>query len=154
AVLRQDVDYSALPKETPGGIVRLLHRCLERDPKSRLHDIADARLEIEESLRAPARETEAKTAVPTRRSRMLSWIPWLVAAASVVAAVPLVRRAPAPSGDLARLAIDLPENIRLDSSVGDQVQILAISPDGRRVAFRAEGPGEHRIFIRDLTRES
>src|SRR5262249_32938768 len=79
---------------------------------------------------------------------------WLVAAGSVVAALALVRRAPAPSGDLARLAIDLPENIRLDSSVGDQVQILAISPDGRRVAFRAEGPGEHRIFIRDLTRES
>ena len=53
AVLRQDLDFAALPGETPDGIVRLLHRCPERDPKSWLHDIADARLEIEESLRTP-----------------------------------------------------------------------------------------------------
>src|SRR5262249_58514524 len=54
AVLRHDVDYAALPKETPGGVVRLLRRCLERDPRNRLHDVADARLELDEALRPPA----------------------------------------------------------------------------------------------------
>src|SRR5438874_666749 len=46
AVLRMDVDWSALPPETPAPIRRLLRRCLERDRKNRLPDIAVARLEI------------------------------------------------------------------------------------------------------------
>jgi Tol biopolymer transport system component len=156
AVLRQDVNFDALPKETPAGVVRLLHRCLERDPKSRLHDIADARLEIEESLRAPAREPEPKAAARSARARALSWIPWLVAAAAVLGALALAvsRRTPAPAGDPVRLAVDLPESLRLDANVGDQVQILAISPDGRRIAIRAEGADEHRIFLRELSRQS
>src|SRR5262249_24810667 len=58
AVLRQELDFAMLPRETPSGVIRLLHRCLERDPRSRLHDIADARLEIEEPLRAPAQRDE------------------------------------------------------------------------------------------------
>jgi serine/threonine-protein kinase len=157
AVLRQDVDYAALPGETPAGIVRLLHRCLERDSKSRLHDIADARLEIEEALRAPARVPEATAAAKPPRPRAVSRVPWAIAAASVAAlALVLLRRpsAPVPSGDLARLVVDLPEKIRPDPSVGDQVQILAISPDGRRIAFRGESANDHRIFLRDLSRES
>ena len=31
----------------------LLHRCLQKDPRERLHDIADARIEIGESLGQP-----------------------------------------------------------------------------------------------------
>ena len=154
AVLRQDLDFAALPEGTPDGVVRLLHRSLERDPKSRLHDIADARLEIEESLRAPARRVESKTAAPPSRSRALQWIPWLIAAAALVAAVVLVRRKPALIEDLVRLSVDLPENRTLDASVGDQAQILAISPDGRRIAFQVKGGEERRIYVRDLSRES
>ena len=36
AVLRADIDWSALPKSTPTSIRRVLHRCLERDRKKRL----------------------------------------------------------------------------------------------------------------------
>ncbi|MDE8535602.1 serine/threonine-protein kinase, partial [Staphylococcus aureus] len=45
AVLTREPDWSALPAATPAAVLRLLHRCLARDPKLRLHDIADARLE-------------------------------------------------------------------------------------------------------------
>jgi hypothetical protein len=38
------------PAETPPTIRRLLARCLERDPKERLHDAGDARLEIDEAI--------------------------------------------------------------------------------------------------------
>ena len=41
-VLKTDVDFGALPAETPPAVRRLLRRCLERDPRSRLHDVADA----------------------------------------------------------------------------------------------------------------
>jgi hypothetical protein len=157
AVLRQEIDFRELPSETPDGVRRLLHRCLERDPKSRLHDIADARLEIEESLRAPARSAETKMAVKGAGSRRATWIPWIIAAALVIALVAILllqRRSPGGGEDLIHLSVALPENISLDPTVGDQVQILAISPDGRRIAFRGRTGEEHRIFVRDFSRET
>ena len=53
AVLRADPDWQELPKGAPPAVHRLLRRCLKRDPKYRLHDIADARLELEESILEP-----------------------------------------------------------------------------------------------------
>ena len=40
----------ALPAPTPPRVRRLLQRCLEKDPKRRLRDIGDARIEIEDVL--------------------------------------------------------------------------------------------------------
>jgi hypothetical protein len=45
---------------------RLLKRCIERDLENRLHDIADARLELDEAL-DPAPETPAPEAKPRPR---------------------------------------------------------------------------------------
>ena len=55
AVLRADPEWAALPASVPDAIVRLLHRCLEKDHTRRLRDIGDARLEIDEAQRAPRR---------------------------------------------------------------------------------------------------
>jgi serine/threonine protein kinase len=49
-VITRDVDWPALPPDTPSSLRRLLRRCLEKDPKRRLADIADARVELEEAL--------------------------------------------------------------------------------------------------------
>src|SRR6266516_7254734 len=46
AVLTKEPNYTALPASTPLSIRRLVARCLNKDPKQRLHDIADARIEI------------------------------------------------------------------------------------------------------------
>jgi Tol biopolymer transport system component len=56
AVLRQEVDLSALPPETPARIRLLLSRCLDRDVKRRLRDIGEARVAIEEELAGSAAE--------------------------------------------------------------------------------------------------
>src|SRR5262245_21213460 len=49
AVIRQPIDLSALPLETPASVHRLLRRCLERDRAERLGDMGSARLEIKEA---------------------------------------------------------------------------------------------------------
>ena len=49
-VLESEPDWARLPSDTPESIRRLLRRCLQKDPAARLHDIADARLEIDEAL--------------------------------------------------------------------------------------------------------
>ena len=66
AILEREPDWSALPAQTPPSIRRLLQRCLEKDPKRRLRDIGDARLEIEEALGAIV--SAAGAAAPERAS--------------------------------------------------------------------------------------
>ena len=48
AILEREPDWPALPAQTPVTLRRLLKRCLHKDPAHRLHDIADARIELEE----------------------------------------------------------------------------------------------------------
>src|SRR5947209_5301317 len=54
AVVGAEPEWKALPADTPGGIRRLLTRCLQKDARRRLHDIADARIEIEDTMATPA----------------------------------------------------------------------------------------------------
>jgi serine/threonine protein kinase len=52
-VLKSEPDWGALPDESPESIRRLLRRCLQKESRSRLHDMADVRLEIEDAQIAP-----------------------------------------------------------------------------------------------------
>jgi hypothetical protein len=47
AVVTKEPDWARLPPTTPGHIRRLLGRCLQKDASRRVHDIADARLELD-----------------------------------------------------------------------------------------------------------
>ena len=47
AVLRAEVDLDALPDGTPATLCRVIGACLRRDPKQRVHDVADVRLAME-----------------------------------------------------------------------------------------------------------
>ena len=47
AVLRAEVDWSLLPKTLSPSLRTFLTRCLKKDPKQRVHDIADMRLALE-----------------------------------------------------------------------------------------------------------
>ena len=51
AVLHKNVDESLLPRDTPRGVRRVLHRCVERDKNLRYRDIGDARVDL---LQSPA----------------------------------------------------------------------------------------------------
>ncbi len=84
-VLKTEIDFSRLPASTPPAIRRLLRRCLERNPKNRLHDIADARLVIDELLRGVADEPGVAIAASrhsTSRQVVAAWV-----AAGIFAAI-------------------------------------------------------------------
>lgn len=80
-VLTKPPDWTALPAITPPPIRRLLRRCLEKDRTLRLADIADARLEIEEVLTAPASDSMTAVLVvpPVRPARWRRALPWAIA---------------------------------------------------------------------------
>ncbi len=48
-ILDRDPDWQALPSATPMFVKSLLRRCLNKNPKHRLRDIGDARVEIQDS---------------------------------------------------------------------------------------------------------
>ena len=145
AILRGSPDFSALPSSTPPGISRLIRRCLERDPKSRLHHIGDARLDIEDALRdarsgPPAAATPAATTPPGLRGF----------AVAVAIAIPLL----ALGAYLAQQGGEIqPREIRLQLSPppGTRfVSVPAVSPDGTHVVFGAvaEAGGTARLWLR------
>ena len=70
AIVKEDPDWSALPADVPPSIRRLLRRCLQRDARQRLHDIGDARLEIEEAISAPP-AAETRIAIASTSNRRL-----------------------------------------------------------------------------------
>ena len=46
AVMNDEPDWSKLPPELPPAIAEILHRCLEKEPRRRLADLAEARLAL------------------------------------------------------------------------------------------------------------
>src|SRR3989442_9426385 len=72
-VFKTEPDWRRLPAGTPESIHRLLRRCLEKDRTLRLHDMADARIEIHEAQSGP--QVDGKV-VPNawRRRERLGWI--------------------------------------------------------------------------------
>jgi serine/threonine-protein kinase len=151
-VLKTEPDLALLPNDTPPSIVRLLRRCLTRDPRQRLRDIGDARIELEEAKTeeaAPARDELNAAAAP--RSRWRELLAWSVAVLGIGAALFLAFRPSPPTSENPRIHFEvaLPEGQRLTYS---DKQILAVSPDARSIAFVAfdSDTGRQSIFVRDL----
>ena len=72
AVLRADLEWEKLPPDLPRPAQRLLERCLQRDSSQRLHDVADARLELQAAIeRGPEEVSEVVAAAPGKSS----WLP-------------------------------------------------------------------------------
>jgi serine/threonine protein kinase/Tol biopolymer transport system component len=155
AVLTKEPEWTALPPNTPAAIRRLLRRCLEKDRRRRLADIADARLEIEEALLAPSADSPAVNAQNTAAApaRGRSMLPWVVmggfAAALALVLVSWrpwrVIRAPVPL----RLSADLVAGMSVQIPEGASV---VLSPDGALLAFvaqKADG-GTRQLFVRHL----
>ncbi len=140
AVLRGEPDWRSLPAETPASIRRLLRRCLEKDRKRRLSDLADARLEIEDALTPPASDTPPMPTAGTRermaargndccrrscrRRRGAGIAVWIA-----------IRPAPAR---MVRTSIQTSGATALVTNPG-AAGSLAITPDGSRIVYTAAG---------------
>jgi len=75
AIIRGEPDWHALPVEASENLRAVLRRCLQKDPRERLHDIADVRIEIGESGAQPAKAVSVPRRYPFR---------WIVACAAVM----------------------------------------------------------------------
>jgi eukaryotic-like serine/threonine-protein kinase len=77
AVLEREPDWSRLPRTTPVTIQVLLSRCLEKDPRRRIRDIGDVRIELDGS-RQPAPHPDVNHVAA---HSLRSWRSWVVVGA-------------------------------------------------------------------------
>ncbi len=148
-VLRAEIDLGALPATTPPAIRRLLRRCLVRNPKNRLHDIADARIVLDEVLRGESDEAAAAPAAVPAPARPAWQTAVALAGAALLGALALfaILRGSAP-------APPAPRVVRFDIAQPKGLPIAGapkISPDGRHIAYAArDDKGIARVWLRSL----
>jgi Tol biopolymer transport system component/tRNA A-37 threonylcarbamoyl transferase component Bud32 len=140
AVIMQEPDFNALPKDTPSRVRRLIERCLRKDPKLRLRDIGDARILLDEPEPAP---------LVAQRSPRRAWLPWVVAGAALALAAAAYWRGPAPERPRVHSFVLPPERSTFRCG-GDDGDPAVLSPDGKRLAFGAETDGKVRLWVRPL----
>jgi Tol biopolymer transport system component len=143
AVLQHEPRWEALPATTPPGLVRLLRRCLEKDIRGRLRDIADAR----DLLADPGSDTlrHAADAAAGGRARNGQ----LLAAAAAGAAATLMTTwlwtrtadAPAPVFDSV---------VRIVATSAHEFG-PAISPDGKWIAYLSDARGPTDIWVKFIS---
>jgi len=164
-VIEREPDWSVLSRVAPSSVVQVVQRCLQKDPGNRLHDIADARLELRDALAAVG---ERGITVPVRLLGTRSIVPMIsiLTAGLLLGAIgarwlwPILAPGsarPESSTDSLRLSteINLPDDapLALDSEaadVGYDSTLLDISPDGRTLVYVGSSQGAVRLYARQL----
>ncbi|MBI3449748.1 MAG: serine/threonine-protein kinase [Acidobacteria bacterium] len=150
AVIMGPPNLEAIPSGVPSSIRSLIRRCLDKDPKRRLRDIGDARLVIEETLAGapderaggPVAAGAAAGVDGTKTAVGPILVAGLIAGALAGAGILWVLRSPAAPAPLRRFELSSKGPFR-SALLGS---LVAISPDGRRVAYSEAGG----LFIREL----
>ena len=146
AIMNTNPRWEALPGQGGGRLQKLLERCLQKDVHQRLRGVEHARLELE------ALTANADVRLPSSRDRRAQLLPWLVALGAAALAVVAYLR---PAGDRpepspVRFSLQLPAGDRLLAGFSGN---LAISPDGRRVAYGGiRGMEQYSLFLRSMDR--
>ena len=146
-VLDREPELEALPAGTSIIIETLLRRCWAKDPRRRLRDIGDARLDLDgtESRRTPEVATPP---VRPRRSGLLL-LPWItafgVAGLAVLAVATLTRTAPAITGHVIEFPVPLPADGEIWNSVSGSG--MAFSPVDQTLVYTVRlGQVIHRSY--------
>ena len=167
-ILEREPDWASLPDTTPPILLRLLNRCLKKDADQRLHDIADARLELEELISDPSVTaivpplllTGSKPASePSPSPPVIYARPWLPYAAIGLALIlgllagrwlaPSRSAGPATASDETVTRFAIP--VEPQPGWVNQRPPISLSGDGRRVLYHAESRGMRGLFVHDLS---
>jgi Tol biopolymer transport system component/tRNA A-37 threonylcarbamoyl transferase component Bud32 len=153
SVMKDPIALDRLPSDTPGGIRRLLARCLDRDMRRRLQSMGEARIAIEDAIAGVGRSDQPG---PTEKGgdHRAGRLAWAIASVAVLAAIAAVgwtwTRPAAAIPAVARFTIEPPDGTALTASPLGGPN-MAVSPDGRYVAFVAEQVGVRRnIWVRAI----
>ena len=152
ATLHRDVDWGLLPPSTPPSIQRLLRRALAKNRDQRLHDIADARIELAEAI-AGANESTPAVASPPARGPQRVLVLLAMLALGIAGTLFAVRTLSPPTSRSVLFASIDPATGSTMIVTGDVSGPAVISPDGRLIVFTArDAAGAQSLWLRALDR--
>ncbi len=122
----------------PAALDRVLRRCLEKDPEQRWHSAHDVKLELG-SITGGTNE-----AAPHLKRSVIPWMLAGILGAALLALGFLFLRQPKEELRVLKVSVLPPEKAAFGMSP------LALSPDGRRLAFVATTAGKDSLYVRDL----
>ena len=141
-VLKFEPEWDALPSDTPARIRQLIQTCLQKDPKRRVHDVADVRLAMEGAFET----TVSQPSLAVTALNLQIWqrpVPLTVAAVGLMAITGLAvwsasRPEPIAALDLMQFVISPPQSAPLN--LRQTRQDLAISPTAHASSTRGPPP--------------
>ena len=141
AIVDREPDWQALPAGTPHGITRLLKRCLEKEPKHRLRDIADAHADLKDAGSAEAAGAGGGRGRPRAVASMLgAGAVGVVATAAALVLLPGLHSAPDTVPTLSPA-------VRIVSTRANEFG-PALSPDGKWVAYLSDARGPTDVWVK------
>ncbi|MCM2314946.1 MAG: serine/threonine-protein kinase [Thermoanaerobaculia bacterium] len=158
AVLTRDVDLESLPAALPVTTRAMIGHCLERDPRKRLRDIGDARLELDETLAGRTAsghvravpEARAATRGATARRAFAALILGIVLGAIPVAWFMSRDKASGPTAGVVNLDLNFPADVKFE--------YFLVTPDGTKIVAQgrprvAAGAAElpARVYVRPIS---
>jgi serine/threonine-protein kinase len=138
AVLRTEPDWYALGNEAPAAVLTLLRKCLDKNPRSRISDLAAARFVFDSPDLVPG-------APASRRPwRTVATVAVVLLAAGAIG-IPVWRsfRPAASQASVVRFVIPLPPDQNLTGPASG-LPLLDLSPDGEHLVYAANGRLYHR----------
>ncbi len=164
SILKDEPDWSNLPADLPGSVMRVLRRCLTKAPRDRLRDIGDAHWDLSHAGGPLEAGGGAGEGVSPQGQASARFRRRTIAAAAVTAVLALVvglfigggvaeRRVSAERArDITKFTILLPAESRLYADTWP-AQNLAISPDGTHIVYKGRDMrrfSRHSLFIRNM----
>ncbi|HET9359059.1 MAG TPA: protein kinase, partial [Vicinamibacterales bacterium] len=144
SVLKSDPDWTLLPADVPPALRTLMQRCLAKDRRQRVSDVSAAKFVLTEleslGLSTPLVSPRTAAAPLPGWRRVLPVAATVVVTAVIVGAAAWALR-PMPSPPVVVQFAFAPEG---QSFTGTSAQVVAISPDGTRLAYAAN----NRIYVR------
>ena len=133
---------------TPPALDRLVRTCLAKDPADRFQTAHDVKLQLQWIAEGSSAAGVAAPVAARRRNReKLAWALIPGAALAAAAATVLVMRLSSEPPRIIQSSLLPPEK----SSFAFEFGPMALSPDGRRVAFVATSSGVNRLWVQPLS---
>jgi eukaryotic-like serine/threonine-protein kinase len=152
SVMKGEPDWSRLPAATPSTLRSLLRQCLNKQANHRLHEIADARIAVEEALTEP----DLPIPLPTAKARDWRWTVLGFATFLLIGAIIgwLATRKPPEIREPMRFQMSVGRGEKLVgsiTSVRPSRTAIAIHPNGKMLVFNGDAKDSPpQLYAREL----
>jgi len=148
-VLERNTDVTSMPGTISPAVRHTIKLCLEKDPKRRISDIRDVRLALEGAFESDLSRTGGSSSPRPGWRRATPYALTLLIGVGLVALAGAMFWPKPAAPPVSRFLVTPPATAPLTSLGGFDI---AVSPDGRRFAYLAEGASANEValYLRDL----